>query len=133
MKDLPKSPPELPAIDPERRRLLLGASALPLAAGAGLSLAPTRARAALKTSARIVIAGSGLAQVSEVKDLPCVVEPVRIAIHQRGVVRAGSLQGFAGTGRQRAVPDADFVVGRAGGVVTERRAAETIDQVVEGR
>ena len=83
MKDLPKSPPELPAIDPERRRLLLGASALPLAAGAGLSLAPTRARAALKTSARIVIAGSGLAGVAAANRLARELDGAKITIVDR--------------------------------------------------
>ena len=43
-----------------RRRFLLGASALPAIAGAGLTLAGAPAHAALKTSAHIVIAGSGL-------------------------------------------------------------------------
>jgi hypothetical protein len=40
MKDLLKRSPDRPAIDPERRRLLLGASALPVAAGPGTRAAP---------------------------------------------------------------------------------------------
>lgn len=83
MKDLPKRSPELAEIDPERRRLLLGASALPLAAGAGLSLAPARAKAALKTSARIVIAGSGLAGVAAANRLARELDGARITIVDR--------------------------------------------------
>ena len=52
------------SVDPHRRRFVLGASALPVLAGAGLStsaaLGSPPAHAAVKTSARIVIAGSGL-------------------------------------------------------------------------
>src|SRR5690554_448018 len=47
-------------VDSIRRRLLLGASAAPLVAGSGIAMMPSRTEAALKTSARIVIAGSGL-------------------------------------------------------------------------
>lgn len=47
-------------VDSTRRRLLLGASAAPLVAGSGIAMMPSRTEAALKTSARIVIAGSGL-------------------------------------------------------------------------
>jgi sulfide:quinone oxidoreductase len=83
MKDQPKRSPELAEIDPERRRLLLGASALPLAAGAGLSLAPARAKAALKTSARIVIAGSGLAGVAAANRLARELDGARITIVDR--------------------------------------------------
>lgn len=55
--------PELAEIDPEHHRLLLGASASPLAAGARLRASRPRARRrrAQEASARIVIAGSGLA------------------------------------------------------------------------
>ena len=52
------------ACDVSRRRLLFGAGALPLATGVGLSLQPGKASAALKTNARIVIAGSGLGGVA---------------------------------------------------------------------
>jgi sulfide:quinone oxidoreductase len=83
MKDQPKRSPELAEIDPERRRLLLGASALPLGAGAGLSLAPARAKAALKTSARIVIAGSGLAGVAAANRLARELDGARITIVDR--------------------------------------------------
>ncbi len=84
MKDQPKRSPELAEIDPERRRLLLGASALPLAAGAGLSLAPARAQgAALRTSARIVIAGSGLAGVAAANRLARELDGARITIVDR--------------------------------------------------
>lgn len=44
-----------------RRRLLIGAGAVPLAMGAGLTLRPAKAAATVKTNARIVIVGSGLA------------------------------------------------------------------------
>jgi len=44
-----------------RRRLLLGASAAPLAVGAGLAMRPRKAAAAVRTNAKIVIIGSGLA------------------------------------------------------------------------
>ncbi|AUN95194.1 NAD(P)/FAD-dependent oxidoreductase [Pseudazoarcus pumilus] len=46
--------------DDGRRRLLLGAVAAPWLAAGGTALAPRSAGAALKTAARIVIAGSGL-------------------------------------------------------------------------
>jgi sulfide:quinone oxidoreductase len=46
--------------DITRRRMLFGASTLPLAAGALTLVSPVEARAAIRTSAHIVIAGSGL-------------------------------------------------------------------------
>ena len=46
--------------DITRRRMLFGASTLPLAAGALTLVSPGKARAAIRTSAHIVIAGSGL-------------------------------------------------------------------------
>lgn len=53
--------PNVPrGVDESRRRLLFGASALPLVASASLSVGSSTARAAVNTSARIVIAGSGL-------------------------------------------------------------------------
>ncbi len=57
----PHTAPGLSARGQSRRRLLIGAGAVPLAAGAALALKPDHARATLATNARIVIVGSGLA------------------------------------------------------------------------
>ena len=63
MSHKPDEPAVAGTVDTQRRRFMLGASALPVVAGAGLSttlaLGSAPARAALQTSARIVIAGSG--------------------------------------------------------------------------
>lgn len=71
------------AFDPDRRRLLFGATVLPLAAGAGLALAPRRASAALKTSARIVIAGSGLGGIATANRLSRELDGAKIIIVDR--------------------------------------------------
>ena len=71
------------AFDPDRRRLLFGATVLPLAAGAGLALAPRRASAALKTSARIVIAGSGLGGIATANRLSRELDGAKITIVDR--------------------------------------------------
>ena len=70
-----------------RRRFLLGASALPAIAGAGLptglALASTPANAALKTSAHIVIAGSGLGGLAIAARLSRELDGARITIIDR--------------------------------------------------
>jgi sulfide:quinone oxidoreductase len=83
MKLLDTRSPAAAPIDPDRRRLLLGASALPVAAGLGLGLPPQTAHAALKTSARIVIAGSGLAGVAAANRLARELDGARITIVDR--------------------------------------------------
>ena len=83
MSDTQDRRPAQRAFDPERRRLLLGATALPLAAGAGTGLAPRKASAALKTSARIVIAGSGLGGLAIASRLSRELDGARITIVDR--------------------------------------------------
>lgn len=83
MSDTQDRRPAQRAFDPERRRLLLGATALPLAAGAGTGLAPRKASAALKTSARIVIAGSGLGGLAIANRLSRELDGARITIVDR--------------------------------------------------
>ncbi len=69
--------------DSTRRRLLFGAGTLPLATGMGLSLQPGKASAALKTSARIVIAGSGLGGLAAANRLARELEGAKITIVDR--------------------------------------------------
>jgi sulfide:quinone oxidoreductase len=71
------------ACDSTRRRLLFGASALPIAAGAGLSLQSSKASAAIKTTARIVIAGSGLGGLAAANRLARELDGARITIVDR--------------------------------------------------
>ena len=71
------------ACDVSRRRLLFGAGALPLATGVGLSLQPGKASAALKTNARIVIAGSGLGGVAAANRLARELDGAKITIVDR--------------------------------------------------
>jgi len=66
-----------------RRRLLLGAGATPLLAGGGLVVSARPARAALKTSARIVIAGSGLGGIALANRLARELDGARITIVDR--------------------------------------------------
>jgi sulfide:quinone oxidoreductase len=70
--------PELPAAD--RRALLRLLGAAPALAGAATLSAPARATAPLKTSARIVIAGSGLGGIAVASRLAKLTEGARITI-----------------------------------------------------
>jgi sulfide:quinone oxidoreductase len=70
-------------VDANRRRLLFGASALPVAAGIGLSASPRKAQAALKTNARIVIAGSGLGGLAAANRLARELDGAKITIVDR--------------------------------------------------
>lgn len=65
-----------------RREFLLAGSALPLAAGA-LSATPSKARAAIKTSAKIVIAGSGLAGLAVANRLSSMLDGAKITVIDR--------------------------------------------------
>lgn len=67
-------------IDPLRRRWLQALVAAPLVAGA---TAPSPARAAIKTSARIVIAGSGLGGISVANRLAKMLDGAKITIIDR--------------------------------------------------
>ncbi|MDP1566866.1 MAG: FAD-dependent oxidoreductase, partial [Polaromonas sp.] len=67
-------------IDPLRRRWLQALVASPLVAGA---TAPSPARAAIKTSARIVIAGSGLGGISVANRLAKMLDGAKITIIDR--------------------------------------------------
>lgn len=73
---------ELP-VDDSRRRFLLGASALPVVAGTSLTLASAPAQAALKTSAHIVIAGSGLGGLAMAHRLRRELDGARITLIDR--------------------------------------------------
>lgn len=66
-----------------RRKLLLGASALPIAAGAGLSLRAQPATAQIRTNARILIVGSGLAGLGVANRLVRALEGAQITIVDR--------------------------------------------------
>lgn len=76
-------PAQLQPCDTTRRRLLFGAGALPVVAGAGLSLQSRRARAAIKTTARIVIAGSGLGGLAAANRLARELDGAKITIVDR--------------------------------------------------
>jgi sulfide:quinone oxidoreductase len=71
----------LPGIDPARRRWLQALAAAP--ALAGVAAAPAPARAAIKTSARIVIAGSGLGGIAVANRLSKLLDGARITIVDR--------------------------------------------------
>ena len=76
-------PAQLQTCDTTRRRLLFGAGALPVVAGAGLSLQSRRTRAAIKTTARIVIAGSGLGGLAAANRLARELDGAKITIVDR--------------------------------------------------
>jgi sulfide:quinone oxidoreductase len=69
--------------DIARRRMLLGASTLPLAAGALTLASSGKARAAIRTSAHIVIAGSGLGGLAIANRLSRDLDGARITIIDR--------------------------------------------------
>ncbi len=72
--------PTRPAIDPARRRWLQALAAAPMLAGAA---APGKAQAAFKTSARIVIAGSGLGGIAVANRLSRLLDGAKITIIDR--------------------------------------------------
>ncbi len=76
MKDTPTSS----SIDPTRRRWLQGLAAAPLVAAAAT---PGPARAAIKTSARIVVAGSGLGGIAVANRLSQLLDGAKITIIDR--------------------------------------------------
>lgn len=69
------------AMDPTRRRWLQALTAAPVMAGA--AAAPAPARAAVKTSARIVIAGSGLGGIAVANRLSKMLDGAKITIIDR--------------------------------------------------
>ncbi|AWI74095.1 pyridine nucleotide-disulfide oxidoreductase [Parazoarcus communis] len=69
--------------DAGRRRLLLGMTGLPLASGVGLSVVSPESKAALQTSARVVIAGSGLGGLAIANRLARELEGASITIVDR--------------------------------------------------
>jgi sulfide:quinone oxidoreductase len=71
----------LPGMDPARRRWLQALAAAPALAGA--AAAPVPARAAVKTSARIVIAGSGLGGIAVANRLSKMLVGAKITIVDR--------------------------------------------------
>jgi sulfide:quinone oxidoreductase len=71
----------LPGTDPARRRWLQALAAAPALAGA--AAAPVPARAAVKTSARIVIAGSGLGGIAVANRLSKMLDGAKITIVDR--------------------------------------------------
>ena len=71
----------LPGMDPARRRWLQALAAAPALAGA--AAAPVPARAAVKTSARIVIAGSGLGGIAVANRLSKMLDGAKITIVDR--------------------------------------------------
>lgn len=71
----------LPGMDPARRRWLQALAAAPVLAGA--AAAPAPARAAIKTSARIVIAGSGLGGIAVANRLSKMLDGAKITIVDR--------------------------------------------------
>ena len=78
------TPKTLTARGATRRRLLLGAGAAPVAlAAAGALSAPAKARAALKTNARIVIIGSGLAGLAVANRLTRALDGAQITVVDR--------------------------------------------------
>ncbi|ENO90021.1 NAD(P)/FAD-dependent oxidoreductase [Thauera linaloolentis] len=87
MSDKPERLSSTQPADGGRRRFLFGASALPAVAGAGLptglALASTPARAALKTAARIVIAGSGLGGLAIASRLARELDGAKITVIDR--------------------------------------------------
>ncbi|MBU1440310.1 MAG: NAD(P)/FAD-dependent oxidoreductase [Gammaproteobacteria bacterium] len=75
-----KNPRTAPPMDPARMRWLQALAAAPLVAGA---TAPSPARAAVKTSARIVIAGSGLGGIAVANRLAQMLDGAKITIVDR--------------------------------------------------
>ncbi len=71
----------LPGMDPARRRWLQALAAAPALAGA--AAAPAPARAAVKTSAHIVIAGSGLGGIAVANRLSKMLDGAKITIVDR--------------------------------------------------
>jgi sulfide:quinone oxidoreductase len=71
----------LPGMDPARRRWLQALAAAPALAGA--AAAPVPARAAVKTGARIVIAGSGLGGIAVANRLSRMLDGAKITIVDR--------------------------------------------------
>ena len=70
-----------PTMDPTRRRWLQALAAAPVVAGA--ASAPTPARAAIKTNARIVIAGSGLGGIAVANRLAGLLDGAKITLVDR--------------------------------------------------
>ncbi len=87
MSHKPDEPAVTGTVDTQRRRFVLSASALPVMAGAGmttgLALGSAPARAALQTSARIVIAGSGLGGLAIANRLARELDGARITVIDR--------------------------------------------------
>ena len=83
MSHTPESHCATPAVDATRRRLLFGASVLPVVAGGGLAVTAQPAHASLKTTARIVIAGSGLGGLAIASRLSRELDGARITIIDR--------------------------------------------------
>ena len=83
MSHTPETPCVAPGVDETRRRLLFGASVLPVVAGSGLTVAAQPAQASLKTSARIVIAGSGLGGLAIANRLSRGLDGAKITIIDR--------------------------------------------------
>jgi sulfide:quinone oxidoreductase len=83
MSQTPETPCVAPDVDETRRRLLFGASVLPVVAGSGLTVAAQPAQASLKTSARIVIAGSGLGGLAIANRLSRELDGAKITIIDR--------------------------------------------------
>ncbi len=83
MSHTPETPCVAPDVDEMRRRLLFGASVLPVVAGSGLTVAAQPAQASLKTSARIVIAGSGLGGLAIANRLSRELDGAKITIIDR--------------------------------------------------
>ena len=79
----PDRPENLTTEGESRRRLLLGASAVPLALAAGGTLSSPQARASLKTNARIVIVGSGLAGLAVANRLARELDGAQITVVDR--------------------------------------------------
>ncbi|MCU0968258.1 MAG: NAD(P)/FAD-dependent oxidoreductase [Rubrivivax sp.] len=76
----PSAPPPPAAADPSRRRLLRGLAATPALLPAAGALHAPPVRAAVKTSAHIVIAGSGLGGVAVANRLAKLTDGARITI-----------------------------------------------------
>ena len=70
-----------PTMDPTRRRWLQALAAAPVVAGA--ASAPTPAQAAIKTNARIVIAGSGLGGIAVANRLARLLDGAKITLVDR--------------------------------------------------
>ena len=83
MSHTPETPCVAPDVVETRRRLLFGASVLPDVAGSGLTVAAQPAQASLKTSVRIVIAGSGLGGLAIANRLSRELDGAKITIIDR--------------------------------------------------